>query len=156
MFVLFIFFRGLKPMSILDVVSATGRGVSEKTKNMQEMNNLKKKIVYERERIVEIFAQIGEKFYEKDPSDTDFSDLRVLCEDIDVRKRRIKKMIFSANNMRGYKICPQCKAEVSGKFKFCGACGARIPEPEDADFMSMDGMFNDLDENDISDIPSKG
>lgn len=128
-------------MGILDVVSATSKSVNEKTKNMQEMSNLKKKIIYERERIIEIYAQIGEKFYEMDPSDTDYSQLRVLCDDIDTRKRRIKKMIFSANNMRGYKICPQCKSEVSGKFKFCGACGARIPDPEDEDFMDIDAMM---------------
>lgn len=128
-------------MGILDVVSATSKSVNEKTKNMQEMSNLKRKIIYERERIIEIYAQIGEKFYEMDPSDTDYSQLRVLCDDIDTRKRGIKKMIFSANNMRGYKICPQCKSEVSGKFKFCGACGARIPDPEDADFMDIDAMM---------------
>jgi len=128
-------------MGILDVVSATSKSVNEKTKNMQEMSNLKKKIIYERERIIEIYAQIREKFYEMDPSDTDYSQLRVLCDDIDTRKRRIKKMIFSANNMRGYKICPQCKSEVSGKFKFCGACGARIPDPEDEDFMDIDAMM---------------
>lgn len=127
-------------MNILDVVNATSKGVSEKTKNMQELANLKRKIIYEKERIVEIFAEIGEKFYEKDPSDTDFSDIRVLCDDINTRKRRIKKMIFSLNNMRGYKICPQCKAEVNGKFKFCGSCGARIPDPEDDDFMELDSL----------------
>ncbi len=133
-------------MSILDMVNATSRGMSEKTKNMQELANLKRKIVYERERIIEIFAEIGEKFYEKDPSETDFSDLRILCEDIDTRKRRIKKMLFSVNNMRGYKICPQCKAEVSGKFKFCGACGARIPEPEDDDFMEAKEMVQNIED----------
>lgn len=131
---------GVETMNILDVVNATSRGVSEKTKNMQELANLKRKIIYEKERIFEIYAEIGEKFYESDPSRTDFSDLRVLCEDINTRKRRIKKMIFSYNNMKGCKICPQCKAEVNVKFKFCGSCGARIPEPEDDDFMDIDGI----------------
>ncbi len=140
------FFLGVELMSILDMVNATSRGVSEKTKNMQELANLKRKIIYERERIIEIFAEIGEKFYEKDPSDTDYSDLRVLCEDIDTRKRRIKKMLFSANNMRGYKICPQCKAEVSGKFKFCGTCGAKIPDPEDDDFMEAKEMVKGMED----------
>ena len=43
-------------MSILDVVNATSRSVNEKTKNMQEVANLKKKITYERERIYEVFV----------------------------------------------------------------------------------------------------
>ena len=127
-------------MSILDVVNATSRSVNEKTKNMQEVANLKKKITYERERIYEVFAEIGEKFYNMDPNNQDFSELRVLCDDVNTRKRRIKKMMFSLHNMRGYKICPQCKAEVNGKFKFCGSCGARIPEPDEAEFLDMEGL----------------
>ena len=133
-------------MSILDMVNATSKGVSEKTKNMQELANLKRKIIYEKERIAEIFAEIGEKYYDKAPDETDFSDLRVLCDDIDTRKRRIQKMLFNVNNMRGYKICPQCKSEVNVKFKFCGACGARIPEPEDEDFMEVEGMLDKIAE----------
>ena len=127
-------------MSILDVVNATSRSVNEKTKNMQEVANLKKKITYERERIYEVFAEIGEKFYNMDPNNQDFSELRVLCDDVNTRKRRIKKMMFSLHNMRGFKICPQCKAEVNGKFKFCGSCGARIPEPDEAEFLDMEGL----------------
>ena len=127
-------------MSILDVVNATSRSVNEKTKNMQEVANLKKKITYERERIYEVFAEIGEKFYNMDPNNQDFSELRVLCDDVNTRKRRIKKMMFSLHNMRGFKICPQCKAEVNGKFKFCGSCGARIPEPDEAEFLDIEGL----------------
>lgn len=127
-------------MSILDVVNATSRSVNEKTRNMQEVANLKRKIVYERERIVEVFAEIGEKFYNMDPSNQDFSELRVLCDDVNTRKRRIKKMLFQLHNMRGFKICPQCKSEVNGKFKFCGTCGARIPEPEEDEFLKMEGL----------------
>ena len=85
-------------MSILDVVNATSRTVNEKTKNMQEVANLKRKIVYERERIIEIFAEIGEKFYGMDPSNKDFSELRILCDDVNTRKRRIKKMMFQTEN----------------------------------------------------------
>ena len=127
-------------MSILDVVNATSRSVNEKTKNMQEVANLKKKITYERERIYEVFAKNSKKFYNMDPNNQDFSELRVLCDDVNTRKRRIKKMMFSLHNMRGFKICPQCKAEVNGKFKFCGSCGARIPEPDEAEFLDMEGL----------------
>ena len=46
-------------MSILDKFTDVSRGVSEKTKSMSEANNLKRKILYEEERIVEIFGDIG-------------------------------------------------------------------------------------------------
>ena len=105
-------------MGFMDTLSGAGRGVSEKARNVSEVNNLKRKILYEEERIVEVFADIGKKYY-KNP-DEDPAVLKVLCEDIDTRRRRIKKMRFELNSIRGYKICPKCDAEVNEKFQFCG------------------------------------
>jgi len=47
-------------------------------------------------------------------------------------------MRFELNEIRGYKICPKCDAEVNDKFQFCGVCGARLPDPEDEDFTSLE------------------
>ncbi len=123
-------------MGIIDSLSGAGRGVSEKAKNVSEVNNLKRKILYEEERIVEIFADIGKKYY-KNP-DEDRAVMKALCDDIDTRRRRIKKMRFELNSMRGYKICPKCDAEVNEKFQFCGVCGARLPDSDDEDFTSLE------------------
>ncbi len=128
-------------MSIFDKVNMSSKVVSEKAKNISELNNLKRKIAYEEERIVEIFSDIGRSFY-KNP-DGNHEDLKVFCEDIDTRRRRIKKMIFEVNNMRGYKICPKCNAEVNGKFKFCGTCGSKIPSPEEEDFENYETTLNE-------------
>jgi predicted amidophosphoribosyltransferase len=43
-------------------------------------------------------------------------------------------MLFELNNLRGYRMCPKCDAEVNGKFQFCGVCGAKLPSIEDAEF----------------------
>ena len=45
-------------MGILDKFNDASRGVSEKAKNISEANNLKRKILYEEERIVEIFVNL--------------------------------------------------------------------------------------------------
>ncbi len=123
-------------MGILGTLGSVSKGASDKAKNISEANNLKRKILYEEERIVEIFTDIGKKYY-KNP-DGDNSELRVLCEDIDQRRRRIKKMRYELNGIRGYKICPKCDAEVNERFQFCGRCGARLPDIEDEDFMSLE------------------
>ena len=122
--------------SIMDVFTNAGRGVTEKTKNATEVNNLKRKILYEEERIVEVFADLGKKYY-KNPEE-DPAILKTFCDDIDTRRRRIKQMRLELNSIRGYKICPKCDAEVNEKFQFCGVCGARLPEEEDEDFNSLD------------------
>ena len=103
-------------MGLLDKFSDAQKGVSEKAKNISEANNLKRKILYEEERIVEIFTDIGKRYY-KNP-DEDPAALKVLCDDIDTRRRRIKKMRYELNGIRGYKICPKCDAEVNERFQF--------------------------------------
>ena len=123
-------------MGLLDTIGSVGKGASEKAKNVSEANNLKRKILYEEERIVEIFTDLGKKYY-KNP-DGDPSELKLLCDDIDQRRRRIKKMRYELNGIRGYKICPKCDAEVNERFQFCGRCDARLPDIEDEDFMSLE------------------
>ncbi len=119
-------------MSILDKISGAAsdasRNISAKQKNMSEQSNLKRKILYEEERIVEIYEEIGRTYY-KDP--TNKKDLDLLVEDIETRKRRIKRMKFELQTKKGFKICPNCQAEVQEKFTFCGVCGAKLPEGDE-------------------------
>ncbi|MDE6035601.1 MAG: zinc ribbon domain-containing protein [Ruminococcus sp.] len=123
-------------MSILDKFNDAQRVVAEKSKTAAETNNLKRKILYEEERIVEIFADIGKKYY-KNPNE-DPESFKILCNDIDTRKRRIKRMKYELISIRGSKICPKCNCEVEQNNKFCGRCGAPLPETEEVDFSFME------------------
>ena len=123
-------------MGILNKFNDVSKGVNDKAKSISEANNLKRKILYEEERIVEIFTDIGKKYY-KNPNEAP-NVLKVLCDDIDTRRRRIKRMRYEFNQIKGYKICPKCGAEVNDKFQFCGVCGARLPDVDDEDFSSLE------------------
>ena len=123
-------------MGFMDMFTNASKTVSDQAKSASEVNNLKRKILYEEERIVEVFADIGKKYY-KNP-DEDPAVLKALCDDVDTRRKRIKQMRFELNSIRGYKICPKCDAEVNEKFQFCGVCGARLPEADDEDMTSME------------------
>ena len=123
-------------MGILNKFNDVSKGVNDKAKSISEANNLKRKILYEEERIVEIFTDIVKKYY-KNPNE-DPNVLKVLCDDIDTRRRRIKRMRYEFNQIKGYKICPKCGAEVNDKFQFCGVCGARLPDADDEDFSSLE------------------
>lgn len=111
-----------------DMASDVSRNVNEKTKNMSDTSNLKRKILYEEERIMEIFADIGKTYY-KTPENVE--EMKAYCDDIDTRKKRIKKMRFELQGLKGVKICPKCQSEVQDKFLFCGVCGAKLPATED-------------------------
>ena len=110
------------------VMDGASRSINEKTKNMSDTSNLKRKILYEEERILEIFQEIGRIYY-KTPDNV--QELKLLVDDIDTRKRRIKKMRFELQTKKGFKICPNCQAEVNEKFMFCGVCGAKLPSGDE-------------------------
>ncbi len=111
-----------------NAASDVKRNVNEKTKSMSDTNNLKRKIHYEEERIMEIFADIGMTYY-KNPDNVD--EMKLYCDDIDTRKRRIKKMKFELQGIKGVKVCPKCQAQVQERFQFCGVCGAKLPNSEE-------------------------
>lgn len=113
-------------MSIIDKLGDVSRGVSDKTKSIAETSDLKNKILYEQERIYEIFTDIGKKYY-KNPHE-DPKVLKELCDDIDQRRRRIKKMEFKLNGIKGRKVCTKCGREVGESMAFCGYCGTKMPE----------------------------
>ncbi|MDE6502010.1 MAG: zinc ribbon domain-containing protein [Ruminococcus sp.] len=131
-------------MNILDKFNDVQRNVAERSKTAAEVSNLKRKILYEEERIVEIFADIGKKYY-KNPND-DPEGFKLLCDDIDSRRRRIKRMKYEYNNIKGIKRCPKCNNEVTDRSQqFCGSCGSRLPEAKESDDFSSEFTDDDLD-----------
>ena len=111
-------------MAIFDKISDAASGISKKTKSVSNSNNLKKKIAYEQERIQEIFAEIGEKFYADRTGD--HKELVELCENIDQRKNRIRNMNVEVNAIKGKRICPKCHSKFEDSLEFCGHCGSRL------------------------------
>lgn len=111
-----------------DAVSDASKNVNEKTKNMSDTSNLKRKILYEEERILEIFNDIGRIYY-KTPENVE--EMKSYCDDIDTRKKRIKKMKFELQGLKGVKVCPKCQSAVQDKFLFCGVCGEKLPNLDD-------------------------
>ena len=81
-------------MGILNKFNDVSKGVNDKAKSISEANNLKRKILYEEERIVEIFTDIGKKYY-KNPNE-DPNVLKVLCDE------KEKSVIFKDKNSRRF------------------------------------------------------
>lgn len=130
---------------VVETIGSTASGVADKAKSISEVSNLKRKIAYEEERIVEIFADIGKSLYEN--RNQDMSAFAPLCDDIDVRKRRIKRMRLELNEIRGVKLCETCGAEVDEKYQYCGVCGAKLPSSREvnvseASSSDVNGLFS--------------
>lgn len=93
-------------MAMANIFEQMSRSVSGMSKNASEVNNLRKKIAYERERIQEVMQEIGELYYES--QEKELTKLKELCADIDDRKRRIQSMRLELQQMKGKRVCPGC------------------------------------------------
>ena len=112
-------------MGIFDKVGETINTTADKAKSISELSNLKKRLQYEEERIEEIFSEIGKKYFEEPVQNKKLLDS--LCEDIITRQKRIKRMNFELNELKGIKVCEHCGTQIDEKFMFCGVCGAKLP-----------------------------
>ncbi len=117
-------------MGLFDKMNQVSKSVTETSRSAAETSNLKKKIAYEKERIQEIYLEIGKKFYEN-PNGAHKEEL-ALCADIDDRKRRILSMQGDLSQLKGIRICKNCGARFDEKytFSFCGNCGAKLDAEE--------------------------
>lgn len=136
-------------MGFLDKIGGAGKAVSDKSKSVSDAGNIKNKIAYEEERIVEVLTDIGKEYYKScyKKSSGDVSHLNSLCEDIDARKKRIVKMKLELSQLKGYKICTKCGAKQTSDNMFCGKCGSKLPDVTDENFSSLDleGFYNDAE-----------
>ncbi len=109
-----------------NIFERMSRGVTEMSKNASEISNLRNKIMYEQEKILEVFQEIGELYYTS--QETEAEKLKELCADIDDRKRRIASMKGDLYQIKGKHVCPQCGMQFDEKyeFEFCGKCGAKL------------------------------
>ena len=112
-------------MGIFDKVGETINTTADKAKSISELSNLKKRLQYEEERIEEIFSEIGKKYFEEPVQNKKLLDS--LCEDIITRQKRVKRMNFELNELKGIKVCEHCGTQIDEKFMFCGVCGAKLP-----------------------------
>ncbi len=109
-----------------NIFSQASWKASEASKTSSETGNLKRKIAYEKERIDELYMEIGKKFYENQTGDHE-SEV-ALCADIDDRRRRIASMQGDLLELKGMRSCPNCGAKYDEKytFPFCGRCGSPL------------------------------
>ncbi len=116
-------------MAMANIFERASRSVSGMSKNASEVSNLRKKIVYERERIQEVMQEIGELYYQS--QEKELAKLKELCADIDDRKRRIESMKSELHQMKGKRVCPGCGMQFDEKyqFAFCGKCGTKLEDP---------------------------
>lgn len=106
--------------------SETYKNTAEKTSKLTRELKLKALISDDKEKIKEIYIEIGKKVYEKHIREENIdikSDLIEECSKIDAYSKEIEDMNNEVRSLKNLRLCNKCAAEISINAKFCPKCG---------------------------------
>ena len=110
-----------------------GKKTSEATSKITKETKLKIKINDNKNKISDIYEEIGKKVYEKHVREENISikeELQEECSKIDTLSKEIeiaRKEILRLNNKRQ---CPECYAEIEKEAAYCSKCGQKLENIE--------------------------
>lgn len=110
-----------------------GKKTSEATNKITKETKLKLKINENKNKITDLYEEIGKKVYEKHTREENISikeDLEEECSKIDELSKEIeeaRKEILKLNNK---KQCSNCYAEIEKDAVFCSKCGQKVQTVE--------------------------
>ena len=136
-------------MDFFDKLSDVAKNVTNKTNDIIEVTKLNSKIAAEEGSINKLLMRLGEECWAEFSSGVKLSPaMTEICDAISEGRARIElindevdviKAVGSVNkNAQATRQepveleikCPACGALMAPGIKFCGACGAKLPEPE--------------------------
>lgn len=106
-------------------LSATGRQVAKKTKELSETVQLKSQINTEKETINRLYASIGKQVFEAAGEE---AEKKFFSEFGSIRKSmtKIKELEIQLTTMDGCIFCSECGARIDKDSTFCNHCGAKV------------------------------
>lgn len=110
-----------------------GKKTSEATNKITKETKLKLKINENKNKITDIYEEIGKKVYEKHTREENISikeELETECSKIDELSKEIeeaRKEILKLNNK---KQCSNCYAEIEKDAVYCSKCGQKLQTVE--------------------------
>ncbi len=113
----------------MGIFNEIGKKTSEATKKITMSTKLKFEINDGKNKISDLYEEIGKKVYQSHINEEGISikdDLQEECEKIDSISKEIeiaRKKILKLNNK---KQCPKCYAEIEKDALFCSKCGHKL------------------------------
>lgn len=106
--------------------SETYKNTAEKTNKLAREVKLKAQMSDNKNKIEDIYIEIGKKVYEKHIREENIdirSDLSEECAKIDAYAKEIEDMEVEMRVLKDLRLCKKCAAEISINAKFCPKCG---------------------------------
>lgn len=104
---------------------------SEATGKIARETKLKLKISENKNKIEEIYEEIGKKVYEKHIREQSIdinTDLKEECSKIDALSEEIESARLEILELNKKTLCKKCATEVEKEATFCPKCGERLSE----------------------------
>ena len=111
-----------------------GKKTSEATSKITKETKLKLKINDNKNKIEDIYEEIGKKVYEKHVREENINikaDLEEQCTKIDVLASEIEEILNQIRELKDKKQCENCYAEIDINDRFCPECGAEQEMPKE-------------------------
>ena len=108
-----------------------GKKTSKATTKITRETKLKMKINENKEKIRELYEEIGTIIYEKHIREEDINikeELNEQCSKLDDLSKEIEQDRMEILKLNNKKMCIKCFAEIESDMKFCPKCGKKQSE----------------------------
>lgn len=116
---------------ITKTASKTYKYTTERTSKLAKEIKLKTIINQDKEKISEIYEQIGKNIYESHIRKNDkdiLKEIEELCKKIDAYSSEIEFNRMELLKLKSLKKCPNCNYEIDLDYHFCPNCGLKQEE----------------------------
>lgn len=120
---------------ITKTASETYKYTTEKTSKLAKEVKLKSMMNQDKEKISEIYEQIGKKVYEshiREHKEEALEEIEELCKKIDAYSNEIEFTRMELLKLKDLKQCPNCSYEIALNYNFCPNCGEKQEKNDDS------------------------
>ncbi len=112
-------------MAFLDDVKKFGKNITDKGKDVIEITKLNSQIGTEKDKIKDLYVQIGEQVYRAySAGESSVNDES--CAQIKEIELKIEELSAKVLELKNASKCSNCGAEVTKDTAFCSKCGNKI------------------------------
>ena len=123
-----------------------GKKTTEATSKITRETKLKLKMTDNKNKISNLYEEIGRKVYEKHIREENINikeELQEECKKIDELAKEIENARIEIMKLNNKKQCPNCFAEIEKDAAFCSKCGEKIAKEE---VVEPEEIPNDVEE----------